>query len=86
MDDENGGKAMNPMDSVFDLDALRAALPLGSKDLPLGIRNSLHESPLWVMCPSWDLMSSLGDLQDVCADQVRRVTASFYIERKIRDF
>lgn len=30
MDDENGGKAMNPMDSVFDLDALRAALPLGS--------------------------------------------------------
>ena len=30
MDDEKGGKAMNPMDSVFDLDALRAALPLGS--------------------------------------------------------
>eukprot|EP00435_Cladocopium_sp_Y103_P057349 s505_g19.t1 len=26
VDDENGGKAMNPMDSVFDLDALRAAL------------------------------------------------------------
>ena len=30
MDDENGGKAMNPMDSVFDLEKLRAALPLGA--------------------------------------------------------
>lgn len=29
VDDENGGKAMNPMDSVFDLDALRKALLLG---------------------------------------------------------
>ena len=28
VDDENGGKAMNPMDSVFDLEKLRAALML----------------------------------------------------------
>ena len=33
VDDENGGKAMNPMDSVFDLEKLRKALQLGHRAL-----------------------------------------------------
>ena len=57
-DTENGGKAMNPMDSVFDLDALRAALYLGALDLPACTK--LH---CWlVMCPIHHMCTYMNDI------------------------
>eukprot|EP00913_Durusdinium_trenchii_P010052 g9433.t1 len=67
VDDENGGKAMNPMDSVFDLEKLRAAL---------------KEDPEWKIGMPWLLKATFtsdsqvprtfgfasGDTGDGCVD------------------